>query len=180
MNLYPTVRDTPSDINEHLEFMRDLCVELDAKVVVELGVRTGVSTVAFLSAMEHTGGVVWSCDINRAFVHDEIADHPQWEFMWGDDLELADEAPECDVLFIDTSHHYIHTLAELAVYAPKTRHVILLHDTQLEHPYDAPEWPPFPVRHAALEYVAANPEWDWFEYEHNNGLGVLTRKATDG
>lgn len=165
-----------SDISEHLGYMHDLCLDIDAKTVVELGVRAGASTTAFLAAMEHTGGTVWSCDIVRAFVPDEIADHPQWQFMWGDDLELAAEAPDCDVLFIDTSHHYIHTLAELEAYAPKTRHVVLLHDTQLERPHGAPAWPPYPVRHAALEYVAANPEWDWSEFTHNNGLGVMTRK----
>lgn len=179
MILFERYRDTPSDINEHIQYMRDLCIELDAKVVVELGVRRGVSTVGFLSAMEHTGGVVWSCDIIPPFVDDEVADHGQWEFMWGDDLELADEAPDCDVLFIDTSHQYIHTLAELCVYAPKARRVVLLHDTQLERPDGAAEWPPFPVRHAALEYVAANPEWEWSEFTHNNGLGVMTRKRTD-
>lgn len=181
MNLYARYRDTPSDVNEHLEYMRNLCIDMDAKVVVELGVRSGVSTTAFLSAMEHTGGTVWSCDINRAFVDDEIADHPQWEFMWGDDLDLVDEAPECDVLFIDTSHYYVHTLAELAAYAPKVRHTILLHDTQLEQPAGAPEWPPFPVRKAALDFQASEPGWEWSEFTHNNGLGVLTRKAvTDG
>lgn len=177
MRLYETYRTQPSDINEHLPYMRDLCVELDAKVVVELGVRRGVSTTAFLSAMEHTGGVVWSCDISPPSVHDEIADHPQWEFVWGDDIELADEAPDCDVLFIDTSHHYTHTAAELAVYGPKAGMAILLHDTQLERPHAAPVWPPFPVRHAALEYVAANPQWEWVEFTNNNGLGVLTRRA---
>ena len=176
MILYAAYRDQPSDISEHLQYMRDLCVELDAKVVVELGVRGGVSTAAFLDAMEHTGGMVWSCDIAPPQVHDVIAEHGQWEFMWGDDLELADEAPECDVLLIDTSHHYEHTVAELAAYAPKVRRVILLHDTQLERPAGAPVEPRFPVRQAALEFHTGNPGWDWYEFEHNNGLGVLTRR----
>lgn len=180
MNLFEQYRDTPSDINEHLQYLRDVCIELDAKVVIELGVRRGISTAAFLAAMEHTGGVVWSCDVIPPFVDDEISNHNQWEFMWGDDLELAGEAPECDVVFIDTSHHYIHTLSELALYAPKARHLVLLHDTQLERPDGATEWPPFPVRHAALEYVAKYPEWEWSEYVHNNGLGVMTRRGTDG
>ncbi len=176
VNLYPTYRDTPSDIHEHLEFMRDLCVELDAQVVVELGVRFGVSTAAFLDAMEATGGMLWSCDIARPFVADEIADHDHWMFVWGNDLELVDEAPECDVLFIDTSHHYQHTVAELEGYAPKTAKAILLHDTQLAHPAGAPAWPEYPVRRAALEYVTAHREWDWTEFENNNGLGVMTRR----
>lgn len=174
-DLYTALCQQHGDINEHLEYMHDLCVFLDAKVVVELGVRSGVSTVAFLAAMEQTGGTVWSCDINPARVCDAIADHPQWDFKWGDDIVLAADAPQCDVLFIDTSHHYEHTKAELAAYAPKVRHLILLHDTQLEWPDGALRIPPFPVRVAALEYVDTHPEWEWSEFTHNNGLGVLRR-----
>lgn len=179
-DLYEAVRQRSSDINEHLAYMHDLCVDLDAQIVVELGVRSGMSTVAFLAAMEQTGGMLWSCDINQPRVPEEISEHPQWTFMWGDDLELVAAAPECDVLFIDTSHHYAQTLAELSAYAPKTRKVILLHDTQLEWPDGAPGWPTFPVRKAALDFQASYDGWDWSEFTHNNGLGVLTRKASDG
>lgn len=166
----------PSDINEHLQFMHDVCIETDAKVVVELGVRSGVSTAAFLAAMEHTGGVVWSCDINMHRVVPEIAEHPRWEFWWGSDLELVDDAPDCDVLFIDTSHAYQHTIEELDAYASKAQ-LILLHDTQLEQPEQVGPQPPFPVRKAALEWLDRNPGWDWQEFTHNNGLGVMRRRT---
>lgn len=176
MNIFAEYCSTPSDINEHLEFLRDLCVDVDAQVVVELGVRTGASTVAFLDAVERTGGMVWSADINPPHVHPDVADHPRWEFVWGDDLELCDEAPDCDVLFVDTSHAYAHTLAELDSYGPKARRAIVLHDTNLEQPDGVGPQPPFPVRKAALEWLDRNPQWTWVEYVHNNGLGVMRRR----
>lgn len=175
--LLATYIATPSDINEHLQTLHDICIETDATVVVELGVRTGVSTAAFLAAMETTGGVVWSCDINQPRVDPLIRDHPRWEFWWGDDLELADEAPDCDVLFIDTSHAYQHTLDELDAYAAKAAKVIVLHDTQLEQPEQVGPQPSFPVRKACLEWLDRNPGWGWHEFTNNNGLGVMRRQS---
>lgn len=175
MSLLDAYIATPSDINEHLQFIHDLCVAVDAKTVVELGVRTGVSTAAFLTAMDVTGGAVWSCDVHQPRVDPWIRDHPRWEFWWGSDLDLAGDAPDCDVLFIDTSHAYQHTVDELRLYAPKARRLILLHDTQLEQPEQVGPQPPFPVRKAALEWHATHPEWVWEEHPHNNGLGVFSR-----
>jgi len=173
--LFHAAKVVPSDINQHLQYMHDICVEVDALQVVELGVRSGLSTIAFLSAMEATGGSVWSCDIDQPRLPDVVSQHDRWSFVWGDDMEMVDEAPECDVLFIDTSHGYLHTLAELNAYSSKVAKIILLHDTQLEAPDSCGPQPPFPVRKAALEWWAAHPEWMWEEFEHCFGLGVLRR-----
>jgi predicted O-methyltransferase YrrM len=173
--LYESYVANPSDINEHLTFIHDLVIELNAQQVVELGVRSGVSTAAFLAALEETGGRLWSCDIAHHNAPVIIADHPQWEFHIGDDLQLAAESPLCDVLFIDTSHAYKQTVDELNAYAGKAR-VVLLHDTTLEQPGGVGEQPPFPVRQACLDWLEAHPGWDWHEFTHNNGLGVMRRK----
>lgn len=173
--LFHFYKINPSDINQHLQFMHDVCIEVDARQVVELGVRSGLSTVAFLAAMEQTDGYVWSCDIDQPRVSDEVTNHPRWEFVWGDDMEMVDDAPECDVLFIDTSHAYLHTLAELNAYSAKAAKVILLHDTQLQAPDSCGPQPPFPVRTACLEWLEENPGWSWSEFENCFGLGVMRR-----
>lgn len=137
---FAAVCEEPSDIRSHLPRLRDLVVDTDAQVVVELGVRTGRSTTALLAGVEQTGGLVWSCDVVDvlAGLPDEVARHPQWEFVRGDDLAMAAHAPRpiC-VLFIDTSHEYEHTVAELRAYGPLVRSggVIALHDT------DETTWP---------------------------------------
>lgn len=99
--------------------------------MVELGVRWGASTTAFIAAVEgHEDGFVWSCDV-KPFWREVggkwdgpsplvyLENHPQWSFNLGDDIELNPLAPPCNLLFIDTSHTYEHTLVELEHYFPK-------------------------------------------------------------
>ena len=59
----------------------------------------------------------------------------RWTFIHGSDMDpdiYAKLPPEVDVLFIDTSHEYQHTLDELDAYVPRVVKggVVLLHDTQ--------------------------------------------------
>lgn len=101
--------------------------------------------------------------------------HPQWTFLLGDDLDLVGELPDCDVLFIDTNHHYRHTLAELEAFMPKVTPggVALFHDTELEAPESFPPGDPaFPVRAALDEWCNLHgytPEY----VEGCYGLGVV-------
>jgi hypothetical protein len=151
-----------SDIQGHLEFMHDLVVSEDAKVVVELGVRDGVSTSALLAAVEKTGGLLWSVDTESIPPQPwDFEDDVPWRCIRGDDLTLA-YSPHMpgriDICFIDTVHWFHHTLAELRLYAPKSE-IVLLHDTELEHPWQVPpEDPPFPVREAVKHYVSVDVE----------------------
>jgi predicted O-methyltransferase YrrM len=162
-----------SDIKDHLPRLHEEASTGDV-TVIELGVRSGNSTAAFLAAVEARGGHVYSVDVARPKV--PWFGHQQWAFLLGDDLALADELPDAvDVLFIDTSHHYKHTWAELEVYVPKVRPggVVLMHDTELEAPDGAPAGDPvFPVRTAIDEYcltVGLTPEYITGCY----GLGVI-------
>jgi cephalosporin hydroxylase len=163
-----------SDIVQHLPQLHTEASGGDS-VVIELGVRSGNSTAAFLAAVELHGGHVYSVDIARPRV--PWHGHAQWTFLLGDDIARADELPDCDVLFIDTSHHYRHTLHELGVYGPKVKPggVILLHDTELETPDGAPpEDPTFPVKAAVDEYCTLHGLT--VEYvEGCYGLGVIRK-----
>jgi len=162
-----------SDIVQHLPQLHAEASTGDAQVI-DLGVRSGNSTAAFLAAVEEHGGHVWSVDIVQPQV--PWFGHPQWTFTLGDDLEVVDDLPDgVDVVFIDTSHHYIQTLAELELYVPKVKPggVVLMHDVEL----DIPAWreatdPPFPVRVAVDEFCADHglePEFVAGCY----GLGII-------
>jgi predicted O-methyltransferase YrrM len=147
-----------SDIVDHLPVLRDTVVQAKAQTVVELGVRTGNSTAALLDGVELTGGHLWSVDIRlmpqAQYTPLKRAAGDRWTFVIGDDLAVADQLPEqIDVLFIDSSHFYEHTLAELALYGPRAT-TILLHDTELEHPDGAPPEPAFPVKRAVEKWCA--------------------------
>lgn len=165
--------DLPSDIQQHLPRLHAEASGGDA-IVIELGVRCGNSTAAFLAAVTEHGGHVWSNDLYPPPV--PWTGHPQWTFIEGDDLEIVDELPDAvDVVFIDTSHYFQQTSAELELYVPKVRPggVVLLHDTELKHPEGRP-WddPPYPVRLAVDLYCAEHdlePEYVAGCY----GLGVI-------
>ena len=140
-----------SDIHEHLPRLYEEACRPGVRVI-ELGVRSGNSTAAFLRAITEYGGELWSVDIGRFRLPEEWFTIDGWHQLIGDDLELVDQLPDdVDVLFIDTSHTYDQTLAELNAYWGKVKPggVIICHDTELEHP-DAspPSDPPYPVSEA--------------------------------
>jgi cephalosporin hydroxylase len=95
------------------------------------------------------------------------AGNPLWTFVQGDDLHPSVQAAlpaEADVLFVDTSHEYDHTLRECRAYLPRVAQggVALFHDTNV---YD---WPGYewhgdvpPVRQALNEFCAETGlEWE--------------------
>jgi hypothetical protein len=124
-----------TDIRRHLHTLRNQ----SRGRVLELGVRGGSSTAAFLAAAED-GRVahVWSVDVNDCggiWAHG----HESWTFIQSDSLDkrkiLAAGAPQTvETLFIDTSHTYPHTLRELETWGPLVNPggVIFLHDAYEE------------------------------------------------
>jgi cephalosporin hydroxylase len=145
----------PSDIVDHLPRFVELVVETDAQHVIELGTRYGVSTVAWLYGLKATGGRLTSVDVGPK----PDLDFPDWEFHQADDLDtgLLDHLEPADIVFIDTSHVYEHTLDELHAYVDLVRPggYIVCHDTELEHPDEAPPEPRFPVKKAIEEFTTA-------------------------
>ncbi len=165
-----------SDIVGHLPRLYSEAAKGNAQVI-ELGVRTGNSTSAFLAAVEQHGGHLWSVDIVQPDVPWEWLDHPSWTLTIGDDIQVADQLPDgVDVLFIDTSHFYNATVRELRTYVPKVRYggVVLMHDTEMSRQH--PKEPIYPV-HAAIEkYVKRFHRGPKLRPEYvtgSCGLGVL-------
>lgn len=169
---YQQARDTPSDINEHLETFVSLVEKLDAREVVELGTRTGVSTLAWLYALEGRGHLT-SVDIDT---QPEIGTYAHWTFLQGDDCsaDVFSQMPaEADIVFIDTSHAYEQTCRELNLYRWLVRKggVIVLHDTELAHP-EFVTGKAFPVRRAIDEFCRAEG-FEWENHTNNFGLGII-------
>ena len=156
-----------SDISLHLPFLHEAA---QGSTVIELGVRTGNSTAAFLAA----GAEVWSVDVEPPAVPSEWHDHPRWHFLCGDDLDpaiLAALPVEAGIVFIDTAHTYDHTLAELRAYAPRAG-LVLLHDTQwLDGGADAGT--PTGAVARALDDYCAETGLTWENRPGSFGLGVL-------
>ena len=137
--------------------------------IIELGVRGGNSTSAFLAGIERSGGELWSVDIEEPEVPAHWRDLTRWHLLVADDQsqEAVAFCPDnVDVLFIDTSHFYEHTLTELRLYVGKVKPggVVLLHDT------DKREWPD--VSRALNDYCGSTG-LDWYEHPFWHGLGVI-------
>jgi hypothetical protein len=95
----------PSDIQSHLPRFAAMVELLGATHVIELGTRTGVSTIAWLYALEGRG-TLDSVDIDPK---PDIGEWPHWTFHQGDDMEMVGQLEPADIVFIDTSHLYEHT-----------------------------------------------------------------------
>jgi cephalosporin hydroxylase len=137
--------DAPSDIHDHLGLIFAETVAARPRLIVELGTRGGVSTRALLAAADVAGAELLSIDIEDCSGIDIAARFSErWRFVQSDDVAFAG-APfeafcaerglpaQADVIFIDTSHEYEHTRAELAAWTPRlsTRGAMLFHDTNM-------------------------------------------------
>jgi predicted O-methyltransferase YrrM len=149
----------------------------NALKVIELGVRSGNSTAAFLAALEGRGHL-WSVDIDSPKVPEYWHNLP-WSMLVADDVtpEAVAWCPgDVDVLFIDTSHSYEHTLTELRLYVPKVRAggVVLMHDTRAGGTVFGPGWPGVPQ---ALNEFCAETGLSWYEHpgspQWSPGIGII-------
>lgn len=136
-----------------------------AKVILELGVCEGHSTAAFLSAAERSGGQVWSVDIDPPEVPPEWHNLGFWHFRRGNDLDPEVRAwcpPSVDLLFIDTSHLYAQTLAELRVYVPRVNAggLVVCDDTRRPG-----------VKRALEEFAPGG----WENWDTPHGMGLIRR-----
>jgi predicted O-methyltransferase YrrM len=166
---------TPSDIFEHLPVFVQMVKAANVQTVIELGTRTGVSTIAWLYALEQTGGHLWSVDMDAK---PGIGDYPHWTYIQGDDEDpnVYGQLPkQCDILFLDTSHHYQHTKRELELYRRfvKPGGLIVCHDTELPIPEGHPPGDPaYPVKRAIEEFVAQYG-YRWQNLPNCWGLGII-------
>jgi len=110
--------------------------------VVEIGVRGGISTNAFLYGMrdrgqKHPDMKVHSIDIAdcSGVVKDESL-KPYWEFIHGDSKEIIKTwEKEIDILLIDGDHSYEGVQADFRFWEPYVKEggIILLHDVLWPH-----------------------------------------------
>jgi cephalosporin hydroxylase len=164
-----------SDIQGHMAYLREEASHW-GRTIIELGTRTGNSTVSFLAGVAGLGHV-WSCDLDDPQVPAEWHDLPNWHFRRGDDMSpetLAWMPEKCDLLFIDTSHEFRHTLAELRAYAPRVKPhgLILMHDTQFFPPASDAGLPMGAVARALDLYCAQN-KLRWENRPGFFGLGIV-------
>jgi hypothetical protein len=133
-----------TDISEHLLplFLEGLAAK--PRLIVELGVRTGESTFAFERVARLCNSTLLSVDIDDCL---RASTWKDWSFVKSDDIAFARQfpewcaargmKPEIDVLFIDTSHLYDHTVQEIKAWFPhlSQKAKVFFHDTNQRDVY---------------------------------------------
>ena len=175
--IYKQHCETQSDINEHLPTLRKYTEECDS--VIEMGVRTVVSTWAFLAGkpkslvsidIQHPNAFGASLEnVNKAL--EEI--DTKFEFRL--ENTLTNEIEECDFLFIDTLHTYEQLIQELRRHGNKAKKYIAFHDTETFGTVS--ERGGRGLNLAISEFMLENPHWVVENiYKNNNGLTILRRE----
>ena len=130
------LKDT--DISDHLPDLFAAALAARPKLIVELGVRGGESAFVFERISKLYGSHWVSVDIEDC---SRISSYPNWYFVQSDDIQFSKQfpgfcresgfEPSIDLLFIDTSHLYEHTVLEISHWfpflAPECH--VLFHDT---------------------------------------------------
>lgn len=185
---YQNAKNTPSDINEHLETIKKYASECES--VLECGIRSCVSIWALLAAKpkKYTGIDLHhhpNIDIANILAMDSDID---FNFIKGDTIK--ENLPVSHLMLVDTLHDYQHLKNELNIHGKYMVKYIILHDT-VSYGYQNEStkgywlteeervnadssnkglWP------AIHEFLDENPEWKMHEsFTHNNGLTILKR-----
>lgn len=191
-----------TDICDHLETLFIECLNLPSKLIMELGVGDGESTFVLENVARLWNARLVSVDIadckkvssyrKRIFVQmDDIA----FAREFTDFCELHNIEPGIDILFIDTSHLYDHTVQEIQSWFPylALHSKVIFHDTNMKEIFHRKDgstgrgWNnERGVIRAIEEYFnrSFNEETNFIEiidgwfirhYAHCNGLMILER-----
>lgn len=170
---YATACQQPTDINQHLPLLHSLASQCDT--VVELGVRTGVSTRALLASGCKN---LHSFDLYLDDRVTELFDHAKKQgkncnYQVGDSLTMT--IPETDLLFIDTYHTYKQLRSELNRHHSRVSKYIAFHDTftyGLKTDQDQLKG----IFTAIVEFMIDHPEWKFkYHTSENNGFTVIEK-----
>jgi len=175
--IYEAKCNDNSDICQHLPTLKRYAEECD--VVVELGVRSVVSTWAFLAAkpkvlisvdLHHPSHYIYydpnGCNLDLAakLAKEQLT---FFEFICHDSITV--QLPNCDLMFFDTLHTFGHLTAELNSHSDKVRKYMIFHDTVTFKDELMP---------AINNFLKVDKDWEIHNvFYNNNGLLVLSNKT---
>ncbi len=184
-----------SDINEHLPVLKNLAQ--DCSSVVEIGVRSLVSTWGILQGLSERGqkqpsyiGIdLYYPPKDRLDLAKKLAQENGVDFTFWRVNDMHIDLEPADMLFIDSLHTYCHLTYELETFSHRIRKYICMHDTSdpwghgdPDHHTDFSDYPEFINKEkvglwtAVEDFLAKHPEWSLLERRTNNhGFTILKR-----
>jgi ribosomal protein L7Ae-like RNA K-turn-binding protein len=181
---YNQKKNTPSDINEHIETLYNYAKKCDT--IAEFGVFEVTSSYAFAAARPKKLICVdiKSNDYIKTFIKECQEENINLIFVESSTLDFVLE--EVDLLFIDTLHAYSQLIQELFLHHDKVKKYIIFHDTISFGYNDEINYTGLlddsihnkknkrgliPAIH---DFIKQNPHWIIAEsFTNNNGLTVL-------
>lgn len=184
-------REGTGDSDKHSLTLYSIAIGMNAKKILELGVRNGGSAGPLLLAATKNGGHLTSVDINDTSFSPAFDQRKNWTFVKKDAVEfLRNEKVNepYDLIFIDDWHSYEHVKAELEevdrLVSPRS--VILLHDLMYGNTcphYHSDltdkkgQWANGGPYRAVAEL---SPQfWEFATLPYNNGLTLLRKKYSN-
>jgi len=176
------------DSDQHLLTLFSIALSCKGKTYIELGVRTGTTTIPLQKAAELNKGKLFSVDISpNPFTEEK---NETWEYVQSDALVFLkkwehEKYPTPDFIYIDDWHSYSHVKEELTILdrivSPST--IILIHD--LMYGDTCPfyhtdltlkdgQWADGGPYRAVAELN--NQFWEFATLPWNNGLTLLRKK----
>ena len=203
-NRYNHLKNSPSDINEHLETLYKYATECES--IIELGVRGCVSSWALTSGLIDNNSNnkkiflndLEKCNIDQLLnavnnFNNSSNNKIQVDYKWISDLDLELNSLY-DLTFIDTWHIYGQLKRELNKFSKHTNKYIIMHDTTVDE-IDGEnircgwnieelqkksgftrEELTTGLKRAIDEFLAENSNWILKQkFTNNNGLTILER-----
>lgn len=131
----------PTDVNDHLATLFAESLGIAPRLIVELGVRGGETAFVLERIADLYGSRIVLVDIEEC---PNVSGSAHVSFVKSDDIEFAERFEawcaersidsSIDILHIDTSHLYDHTVREINAWFPflSDRAKVFFHDTHLE------------------------------------------------
>lgn len=165
-----------NDIKDEMPYLLRAAEGYQQVRVLEIGVRSGKSTSAFLAACARVGGHLWSVDQAVPQVPGWWHECGYWSFVQARSLDVDPRitwgVDEFDIVFLDGDHSKEGVLAELRKFTPLVARGgwIGSHDTKLT---DAVMAGQVPGVAEALDLFCAETGRTWAERGGQFGLGVI-------
>jgi len=189
-HLLNQVKYGPQDSDRHVLTCFSMAMQIHAKKILELGVRTGNTTLPFLCAAKELGGMVHSVDLDATTFQCPDDLRVYWKFFQSDAIawleQQRNQGAQYDLIYIDDWHAYDHVRRELEIIdsmvTPSS--IILLHD--LMYSNAQPDYRSDPST-ADAQWAGGGPYravadldpeiWEWATVPINHGLTVLRKKG---
>jgi len=172
-----------------LDIFFEESIKFKPKLIVELGIKRGISTIAFSKVAKIFDSVLIGVDKNDCR---KSCSYEKWKFIQSKSMDFGRVFkrwcrihkinPEIDILFIDTSHIYDHTKEELNIWIPFMNKSckVFIHDT---NPITQENIKEYGVKEALEEFIdykfdstqnftVYTKEW---KFEHISDYGGLAR-----